>query len=93
MASDTKDMSRDVLEAEVNTLRSSIDFVMERVNDVVTENKGLKEELEALHKTLKIYSSEAATMIGRVIKLNEKIAKYQALHISLRKLLETPITE
>jgi hypothetical protein len=39
MANETKDMSRQALEAEVLTLRSSIDFIMARVAEVVADNK------------------------------------------------------
>lgn len=75
MASDTKDMSRSVLEAEVNTLRSSIEFIMERVNDVVTENKQKDEYIQ----TLKQFRNDVLNLQAEVEAAN-KIAEYWHKH-------------
>lgn len=41
-----EDMSIERLRIEIISLRNGIDFIMDRVNDVVTENKKLKEQVE-----------------------------------------------
>jgi chromosome segregation ATPase len=86
-------MTRDELRGEVRRLRTSIDFVMDRVNDVSNNNKvyalkveELEQELVATHEAIRKYRKE-------VMNLDNNLALYVNFRRNLQSILSIPIID
>ena len=93
MAKTVEEMSKTELMSYALEARQAVDFIMERVNEVVTANKKLVKEKQVLQNNHDGIWETLGQRNQEVINLNNILSQYKAFRLSLQRVLEIPITE